>query len=120
THLPLDEDSDKVISGKDRIDQIADLMEYITSYDVSNSNIILIGDFNSLSNFTEITQITDVLVDGWNETSPNLPGYTFPSDNADRRIDYLFFSGSIAINSCSVPITTVSDHLPVWCDITVS
>jgi endonuclease/exonuclease/phosphatase family metal-dependent hydrolase len=45
------------------------------------------------------------------------PGYTFPADDPDRRIDYILYSEEYRLQAAQVPDTWASDHRPVVADL---
>lgn len=106
-------------SNPSRIHQVNMIIDEINKLS-SKNNTILMGDFNSQPNYTEIKLIKNVLIDAWNYTNPNLNGFTSPGDKPDIRIDYIFLSPDITTSKCVVPHNTASDHLPVYCDISLS
>lgn len=119
THLPIGE------SGPERTAMIAELFDYINTQTISN--FIILGDFNTRDDFDpEYSIMTAKFIDGWNATHPDLLGATFHSDRTvdegvnERRIDYILLSIDIAISDCAVIDTDVSDHRPIYCDITLS
>ncbi len=69
------------------------------------------------------------LFDEWIETNPSDPGYTYPSDNPDRRIDYIYLvpgSRELALpldceRVLAEPVGGVwaSDHIGVLCSFDV-
>ncbi len=113
THLPEDK------TGEERIKQVKEIVAYLSKYNLSEERIILMGDFNSQPDFPELNLLTKYLIDGWNASNPTEDGFTFPSDEPEIRIDYLLFSLLINIDKCSVPSTTVSDHRPLICEISL-
>jgi len=46
-------------------------------------------------------------------------GFTFPSDSAIKRIDYLYLSGAMRCTLAEVPATRVSDHLPLLIEVII-
>ena len=44
---------------------------------------------------------------------------TFPSDQPNRRIDYIFHSPSIQVQALEVPAVMTSDHRPVIVDLLI-
>ena len=54
--------------------------------------------------------------DAW-ELGNATSGYSFPSDNPVRRIDYILTTRDIFIKKSYLLNTTASDHLPVIADI---
>ena len=68
---------------------------------------------------SELAPLFTRLGDAWASAGGD-PGFTFPSDRPDRRIDYVLLSGPVRATSARVPDTTASDHRPVIADILLS
>jgi len=71
----------------------------------------LTGDFNAqpdefpirfLSGQTEVDGQTGALVDAWRVAHPTEPGHTFPAWGPARRIDYLWLSPTVQVESLAV------------------
>jgi endonuclease/exonuclease/phosphatase family metal-dependent hydrolase len=95
-----------------------ELLNYVVSFGTGDG-IIVMGDFNAEPEYPEIAIITQELTDAWSVTRPNDTGYTFPSDDPNERIDYIFIQPEELLSDCIVPNTTVSDHLPILCEIDI-
>jgi endonuclease/exonuclease/phosphatase family metal-dependent hydrolase len=85
---------------------------------------ILTGDFNARPNAPELAPVQQRLVDAWaaagRPTAENPDGHTSPSrpeGNPRNRIDYIFVSRQIGVESAVVPLDAstrmASDHYPV-------
>jgi len=105
-------------STPERISQVTQLLDYIGS--LNEINVILTGDFNAEPNYQEIQLIIPDLTDAWDFTNPDSLGLTSPSDNPEKRIDYIFLSSNIEINGCVIGSDLVSDHLPLYCEVVLS
>jgi endonuclease/exonuclease/phosphatase family metal-dependent hydrolase len=57
---------------------------------------IVAGDMNATPETRAILAIRDCLVDLWTRARPTDPGYTFPANDPDRRIDYLLSTRALA------------------------
>lgn len=77
-----------------------------------SNGIIFTGDMNDVPESETYHKLTDFLTDAW-ETSGNDEGYTIPADNPTKRIDYIFYGGTLNPVKTWVPATLASDHLPV-------
>lgn len=44
---------------------------------------------------------------------------TFPTDNPNIRIDYIFLNDRVALRRHGIGPTSASDHLPVWADVQI-
>lgn len=76
--------------------------------------LIFMGDFNARPKTEEISLLRHSFRDCW-ETVHSGPGYTYPSGNPRKRIDYIFVNNMLKIISCKVETgyNEASDHLPV-------
>ncbi|TFJ92488.1 metal-dependent hydrolase [Lentibacillus salicampi] len=92
-----------------------DDMRDITS---SHSNSILTGDMNATPDSPELAPLFEQFEDTWALTNED-PGYTFPSDSPDKRIDYVLTTPGMEVQSASVISSMASDHLPVTADVTL-
>jgi len=81
--------------------------------------VVLMGDMNATPDRKELAPLFTRLRDAWPSGEAD-PGFTFPSDHPDRRIDYVLLSGPLRVTSARVPDTTASDHRPVIADILLS
>lgn len=105
THL--DYRPDPTVRSK-QIDEMLGLMAQ------RDGAIILAGDLNARPNAPELSPLFEVLQDAWIHDDP---GYTFPSHQPDRRIDYILHNDRIRVRDIQVPATLASDHLPVVADL---
>ena len=88
---------------------------------------VITGDFNALPGSEELAAIEtggSGFVDCWATAQPGRPGYTIPAsptEEPERRIDYVFASEAIGVESASVVITErtriASDHYPVLTEL---
>lgn len=76
---------------------------------------ILTGDLNARPEADEISSLFDKLKDSW--IIEDDPGYTFPADQPDRRIDYILHSDHFEVMDVFVVDTDASDHRPVVADV---
>lgn len=77
---------------------------------LENKKCILMGDFNVSPNDCVLTPITNLMKDasGLFKT----PLFSFPSDNPNVKIDYIFASPDIEIINADIPAIIASDHRP--------
>ena len=90
------------------------ILDFINSID--NYNIVLSGDLNAEPSDPEITMLYQArFIDATKKMDPEL-AYTFASDNPHQRIDYILVSFDLRnrIGDVQVPLSTASDHLPVF------
>jgi len=87
----------------------------ILSYLPQTASLILAGDFNFEPDSEMYQMICRHLEDGLLKTNPSTEN-TFPANQPDRRIDYIFIGRNIAPTGApkvkTVEISTASDHLP--------
>jgi endonuclease/exonuclease/phosphatase family metal-dependent hydrolase len=90
------------------------ILSFINSID--NNNIVLLGDLNAEPSDPEIAILyQNRLIDAARKIDPQL-AYTFPSNNPQQKIDYIFVSYDLRnrIGDAKIPSSTASDHLPVF------
>ncbi len=116
-HIDLDGDT-LVILGthlgltpEERTNQVSIILEHLPDHE----RILLAGDFNFEPASDNYRRITLALRDGM-MISNVPPEDTFPADEPDRRIDYIFVGSSISVINAQTPdqneIATASDHRP--------
>ena len=76
------------------------------------------GDFNVLPEDDVLKPIRERMKDA--ADCFDKPLLSFPSDEPDRKIDYIFVSPDIEIVSADIPAIVVSDHRPHTAVINVS
>jgi|SRR5690625_1194890 len=108
THL--DHHGDAVERGQ----QVKDVIELTENHD----NKILVGDMNATPEAPELESLFNNYKDAWS-TLHDSDGFTFRSDNPEKRIDYILTSPDIQINSSEVIHSLASDHFPVTANITL-
>lgn len=94
----------------------------LLAHDGCRPPVILCGDLNTVPLFGVYRHFAAVLIDA----SRSLPwgrGRTYPSGFPFLRLDHVFVSGNIAVNSVMVPYTRLtrmaSDHLPLIARVTI-
>ena len=94
--------------------QVLEMLEIIN---FENYPVILMGDMNCDTSAKEVfSPLFNYFNDGWifgNSTN----GYTFPSNNPNKRIDYILISKDLDVKNSMLIETQASDHLPVLVDI---
>lgn len=93
--------------------QIDDMFEIMSDH----NNSILAGDMNARPDSPELVPLFQQFEDTWTLTNED-PGYTFPAESPDRRIDYVLTTPGTEVQSASVFPSMASDHLPVMADVT--
>ncbi len=97
-----------------RRQQVAEIVARIGK---PKSPTLLLGDLNAPPDAAELQPLYTILHDSWPDSAG--PGFTIPSDNPVRRIDYVLISGGIVVRNAFVPATTASDHRPMVVDLIV-
>lgn len=77
---------------------------------IEDRKCILMGDFNVFPDSEYLTPIRLKMSDASDCFTSHI--LSFPSDNPDRKIDYIFTSRDISAISADIPAMTVSDHRP--------
>ncbi len=80
-----------------------------------DERFILMGDFNVTPDNVVLTPLREAMNDAAELFDKEL--LSWPSDNPDRKIDYIFCSRDIKILSADIPNKVVSDHRPHIADI---
>lgn len=76
---------------------------------------LFVGDLNARPDAPELQPLLARLRDAW-RGRPD-PGFTFPADAPDRRIDYILHSAHFEVAAVDVLDTTASDHRPVVAEL---
>ncbi len=78
---------------------------------------VLLGNLSAVPQDQEIVMLEQAdLIDAAANVYPKL-AYTFPSDNPQQRLDYIWTSSDLQVRDIRVPLSTASDHLPVFAAI---
>ena len=92
----------------ERLEQIEFLVDAISPLP---SRIAIAGDFNSIPTSDEQIYLRSIFNDTWSDGD----GFTAPAEAPNKKIDYIFYRGLI-VTDCVLTQTTISDHLPLYCD----
>ncbi|HLR03567.1 MAG TPA: endonuclease/exonuclease/phosphatase family protein [Virgibacillus sp.] len=106
THLSLELDIREI--------EVHEMIDIISEHDHS----ILTGDMNANPDAPDLEPLFSTFQDAWEATNDG-PGYTFPADDPIKRIDDIFLTPGVQIDSAEVIDTLASDHLPVTADLTL-
>lgn len=109
THLDEYDDAD---GDAVRQDEVRALLE---RWGGRGAPLLLAGDFNAVPESRPIAMISAA---GFRDLAAS-SGPTIPSDDPNRRIDYVFGIG-VTASGASVPASTASDHRPVVVDLAVA
>ena len=93
--------------------EVSEMLELI---DLDNP-VLLVGDLNARPDAEELRPLLNLFNDAWGQKKD--PGYTFPSNQPDRRIDYILHSDHFEVMDVFVPATEASDHRPVVADLII-
>ncbi|HZE38102.1 MAG TPA: endonuclease/exonuclease/phosphatase family protein [Stackebrandtia sp.] len=91
--------------------QVADMLSIMDKH--PGTPHILLGDLNASAASPELTPLWSTLTDAWGATGSSDPGYSYPADKPDSRIDVIAPSKGIGVRSAAVVDTLASDHRPV-------
>ena len=80
-------------------------------------NCVLMGDFNVRPDNRVLDPIRARMTDA--ADAMGVQPLTFPADKPDRKIDYIFVSNNIKVNSFKAEEVVLSDHRPVSAEIEV-
>lgn len=78
---------------------------------------LVFGDMNARPAAPELQPLLARYRDAWNDSAG--PGFTYPADAPNERIDYVLVSPAFVVRSARVPNTQASDHRPVVADLTM-
>ena len=84
---------------------------------VANVPTLVLGDLNAPPDAPELAPLLARLTDAWPASAG--PGFTYPADKPEKRIDYVLVSPHFRVRSATVPTTEASDHRPVVVDLVV-
>ena len=94
------------------------VMEMIEIMEQAEGPVVLAGDLNARPDALEIAPLFVMLRDAWDSRQEEGdPGYTFPADAPDRRIDYILHSPHFEVLDVFVVDSQASDHLAVVADL---
>lgn len=86
--------------------------EIVSAVESSDPPVVLMGDLNATPGSPEVRELGRHLVDSW-RTAGYGAGFTHPTRRPSRRIDYVFVSADLVVQSATVVHADASDHLPV-------
>jgi len=108
------------LNGSERGRQADALMRVVAGF--GQVPAVVGGDLNATPEMRAPTRISTGLLDAW-ATAERGDGFTFPASRPEARIDYVFVSGSITVDSASLGgkgSAEASDHLPVCVDVVLT
>ena len=96
--------------GAERVPQVQALLDY---WDGAEKTVLL-GDLNALPDEPEIELLRQAgLVDAFDAADAEPPGYTAPSEDPQRRIDYIWVSDDLGAGDFVTRESQASDHFAV-------
>ena len=99
------------LNGAERERQAAQLVELVEAV---SGLVIVCGDLNEGPAAPAVRLLLDRT--GLSDADAALNRLTYPTERPEARIDYVFFSPSLALTGVSVLETPASDHLPLIAD----
>ena len=98
------------LNPEEKINAVSTVLEHL-----ADTKCILMGDFNVTPDDTLLDPIRERMKD----TAEHFDGprFSFPSDNPDRKIDYIFVSPDVDVLSADIPDIVASDHRPHTAEI---
>jgi endonuclease/exonuclease/phosphatase family metal-dependent hydrolase len=79
---------------------------------------IVLGDFNAKTTNPELAPLFSTFYDTWAHVRSD-PGFTFPAQKPNRKIDHILVSRGIRTKSADIVQTLASDHRPIVTEVTV-
>jgi len=98
-----------------RAQQVHDMLGYIGD---ASAPTVLMGDLNATPDAPELQPLRALLHDAWSDSWG--PGFTYPSEKPEKRIDAVLVSSHFRVRSAKVPATLASDHRPVVVELELS
>ncbi|MDQ3608294.1 MAG: endonuclease/exonuclease/phosphatase family protein [Actinomycetota bacterium] len=100
-------------SSVERAAQVDRIMELLAD---SDEPVVLLGDLNARPGDAELQPLSTRYDDAWLEGGEG-DGFTLSAADPYARIDYIFVSREIVVESAEVRDTLASDHLPVVAEL---
>lgn len=95
--------------------QVSDMLAIMSDHHYN----ILVGDMNALPDAEELAPLFYWFDDAWDKTQEQ-DGFTYPTDDPIKRIDYVFTSPRMNVDDTFITSSQASDHLPITADITLA
>lgn len=89
----------------------------VSHTDASEKPYVLMGDFNMVPEDEKLIPIYDLMTD--TAMYFDEPKLSFPSDNPNCKIDYIFVSKDLKVSYADIPDIVASDHRLHICDIEI-
>ncbi|MET3697885.1 endonuclease/exonuclease/phosphatase family metal-dependent hydrolase [Bacillus oleivorans] len=105
THLAL--------TSAEREMQIKEIIEIASK---TNGPKVIVGDMNAVPDSIEMQSLFSHYKDAFADQNE---AYTFPANQPNRTIDYIFTSNEIQTANAEVISTIASDHLPITAELTL-
>lgn len=104
------------VSAEGRAAQVEAILDRVAQL---RGPVVLTGDLNAEPGAPELAPLFEVFDDAWDLAGQG-QGFTFPTLDPDRRIDYVLVTPGIEVRRAEVLDTLASDHLPVLVELVVS
>ena len=102
-------------SAEERLAQSQRIAELLEG---SAEPVVLVGDLNARPGAPELAPLETRFADAWEVGGdPADPGFTYPAENPNARIDYILVSPGLPVSDAVVYPTDASDHLPFAADV---
>lgn len=98
-----------------RTTQVEEMLDILSSYPAP---LVLLGDFNALPDADELEPLYDAYIDAWDVAGQG-DGRTYPAVEPVKRIDMVFVTADVHVDSVAVHASAASDHRPVTADFTI-
>lgn len=85
--------------------------ETVSAIRDADGPVVLMGDLNAEPGAAELDRLSKYLVDAWHGRQGD--GHTYPSIEPSKRIDYIFVSPGVHVDSAFVLTGQASDHRPL-------
>lgn len=92
--------------------QALELLQFVKNIqkEYPDAAFIIAGDFNSTPESKIISKMKETFTDIWDRCGQSRDGFTFPSGQPFKRIDYIFISKGVAVSRCKTICDIASDH----------
>ena len=92
---------------------LARIADAISLQKAAGRSFLVGGNFNATPDHPGFARLKALgLRDAWSECGSG-DGFTYPSDNPTRRVDYLFLTGDLHCSAATVMDAGLSDHRPL-------
>lgn len=93
--------------------QVEEMLDILSAH---AAPLVLLGDFNALPDSEELEPLYEAFVDAW-KVAGRGDGWTYPAVEPVKRIDMIFVTPDIGVDSVAVHASAASDHRPVAAEL---